>query len=102
MAEFSHIKDIGLMVSELEKTLLFDITEEFTEVKFFDSTKLVRTLKDVYARTKIPFIFIIDEWDCIFREHREDIKSQSLYLDFLRNLMKNQSYIALAYMTALI
>lgn len=102
MAEFSHIEEIGLMVGELEKALLFDITEEFTEVKFFDSTNLVRTLKDVYARTKIPFIFIIDEWDCIFREHKEDIKAQSLYLDFLRNLMKNQSYIALAYMTGIL
>lgn len=102
MAEFSHIEEIGLMVGELEKALLFDITEEFTEVKFFDSTNLVRTLKDVYARTKIPFIFIIDEWDCIFREHKEDIKAQSLYLDFLRNIMKNQSYIALAYMTGIL
>lgn len=102
MAEFSHIEEIGLMVGELEKALLFDLTEEFTEVKFFDSTNLVRTLKDVYTRTKIPFIFIIDEWDCIFREHKEDIKAQSLYLDFLRNLMKNQSYIALAYMTGIL
>ena len=35
MAEFSHIKEIGLMVGELEKALLFDIAEEFTEVKMF-------------------------------------------------------------------
>ena len=47
-------------------------------------------------------MFIIDEWDCIFRKHINDTDAQTKYLDFLRNLLKNQSYIALAYMTGIL
>ena len=63
---------------------------------------LVNVLDKVFAYTKIPFIFIIDEWDCIFRKHKKDTESQTVYLDFLRNLLKDQSYVALAYMTGIL
>lgn len=29
-------------------------------------------MQDIYTKTKIPFLLIIDEWDCIFREYKED------------------------------
>ena len=57
---------------------------------------------DIYGETSDPFIFIIDEWDCIFRENRDDAKGQKIYLDFIRNLLKDQSYVALAYMTGIL
>lgn len=85
-----------------EQEILFDLKEAFPDIHFFDSTHLVRTLKDVYEKTKIPFIFIIDEWDCIFREHKNDTSSQAAYLTFLRNLLKDQSYVAFAYMTGIL
>lgn len=90
------------MLDELKKSILFDILNEFADVNYYDKTKLVRTLKDVFAVKRIPFVFIIDEWDCIFREHKNDKESQTVYLDFLRNLLKNQSYVALAYMTGIL
>ncbi|MCD8023016.1 MAG: ATP-binding protein, partial [Lachnospiraceae bacterium] len=46
--------------------------------------------------------FIIVEWDCIFRIHKNDEELQKKYLDFLRNLLKDQSYVALAYMTGIL
>ena len=63
---------------------------------------LINVLDKAFAQFKIPFIIIIDEWDCIFRKHKEDKDSQTVYLDFLRNLLKNQSYVALAYMTGIL
>ena len=48
---------------------------------------------------RIPFIFIIDEWKCILRENKEDEEAQRIYLDFLRNLLKDKSHVKLAYMT---
>ncbi|NBL01097.1 MAG: AAA family ATPase, partial [Erysipelotrichia bacterium] len=48
------------------------------------------------------FIFIIDEWDCIFREFKQDQKAQEKYLDFLRDLLKDQSYVELCYMTGIL
>ena len=64
--------------------------------------KTGRSLKDVYAVTGTPFVFIIDEWDCIFRMKNTDADSQTMYLNFLRNLLKDQSYVALAYMTGIL
>jgi len=90
------------MLQLLQKSVLFDLLDEFPDVRYFDATKLQRSLRDVYAVKKTPFIFIIDEWDCIFREHKNDSAAQKKYLDFLRNLLKDQSYVALAYMTGIL
>jgi len=48
------------------------------------------------------FLFIIDEWDCIFREAPEDKQAQKAYLDFLRDLLKDRTYVRLAYMTGIL
>ena len=45
---------------------------------------------------------ILDEWDCIFREYKEDKEAQEKYLDFLRDLLKDKAYIHLAYMTGIL
>ena len=37
---------------------------------------LVFAMKDVYAHTKRPFIILIDEWDCLFREYKQDKEVQ--------------------------
>lgn len=59
------------------------------------------SLPDLLTATDDEFIFIIDEWDYIFShelfpEHHGD------FLEFLRNLLKDQPYVALAYMTGVL
>lgn len=63
---------------------------------------MIGSLMDIYGETSDSFIFIIDEWDCIFRENRDNTEEQKIYLDFIRNLLKDQSYVALAYMTGIL
>ena len=41
-----------------------------------------------------PFVVIIDEWDCIFREYKQDREAQEKYLDFLRDLMWEKKHCA--------
>lgn len=41
-------------------------------------------------------------WDCVMRERRNLEELQKPYLDFLRNLLKDQPYVALAYMTGIL
>lgn len=48
------------------------------------------------------FVFIIDEWDCLFREEKENKEAQKNYLDFLRDLFKDRTYVKLAYMTGIL
>ena len=54
-------------------------------------------MQDIFAESECPFIVIIDEWDCIFREFKHDKAAQEIYLDFLRDLLKDKEYIYLAY-----
>lgn len=71
----------------------------------FPSTNLPTALAALFAREereKKGFIFIIDEWDCIFREAPEDKQAQKTYLDFLRDLLKDRTYVKLAYMTGIL
>lgn len=59
-------------------------------------------MQDIYENTKRPFVIIIDEWDCIIREYKQDKDAQEFYLDFLRDLLKDKGYIHLAYMTGIL
>jgi len=93
---------IDEMLDYLKKRLLHEIRKENGDVECFDWNDLVSVLDEVFQEKKIPFIFIIDEWDCVFRVHKSDEASQTKYLDFLRNLLKDQSYAALVYMTGIL
>lgn len=48
------------------------------------------------------FIFLIDEWDAIFRIKREEKEEQEYFLEFLRRLFKDKDYIELVYMTGIL
>ena len=103
MQEFlSQSSDMPEMLALLKKSLLWDMLDSYTELKYFDKTNLTRTMQDIFNQTKIPFVIIIDEWDCIFREYRMEGEAQKLYLDFLRDMLKDKGYIALCYMTGIL
>ena len=68
----------------------------------FDENDLIEAMQDVYEETRRPFVVIIDEWDCIFREYKEDKEAQEIYLDFLRDMLKDKPCIHLAYMTGIL
>lgn len=86
--------DVEAMKIAIEKNILWDLLEEYPDIRYYDSENLVRTLSDIYNAVDIPFVFIIDEWDCIFREKKADKEAQKVYLDFLRNLLKDKQYVA--------
>ena len=69
VSKYPVIKD---MVARLTKELLFDVKMEMPDVTLFDDTDLVRTSKDIFSQKREKFIFIIDEWDSIFRVHRDN------------------------------
>ena len=53
-----------------------------------------------------PFVFIIDEWDAMIREAKEDEKAQEAYLNLLKGWFKNTNFtpkvVAAAYMTGIL
>lgn len=95
-------KTVQQLIQFIEEDLLDELEQEFSELRMPRRKTLVKVLEQAFAQFRIPFVFVIDEWDCIFRVHKNDLESQKLYLDFLRNLLKDQSYVALAYMTGIL
>lgn len=101
MQEFlSMSHDVNEMLGYLQKRIIRDLKRNY-EV-FIDSEQLPWVMADIYSETRIPFVILIDEWDCLFREYQHDVTAQKKYLDFLRGWLKDQPYVALAYMTGIL
>ncbi|GHU63619.1 ATPase AAA [Clostridia bacterium] len=98
----SGSKDIEGMIADIEETLLEEMLDAYPDCKFRRPGDMFRTLRDIAEQTGKSFVVIIDEWDCIFRVHKNSKDAQDKYLDFLRNFMKDNEAIALAYMTGIL
>ncbi len=86
----------------LEQEVLEELREEYGDFYKRQDIGLAAALRKIYAKTGRGFIFLIDEWDCVMRERQDSEEMQKKYLDFLRNLLKDQSYVALTYMTGIL
>ena len=62
---------------------------------------MISVFENIFMETGIPFVFIIDEWDCVLRYYSSE-SEQKKYLDYLYALFKGQPYVALAYMTGIL
>jgi len=103
MQEFlSEADSIEEMVQELRLTLTDELVDKYPDVRYRKKSKFIQVMRDVYRETKRPFIILIDEWDCVFRANKVSADDHEIYLDFLRQWLKDQSYVGLAYMTGIL
>ena len=98
----AEASDITELLSFVEEDVTEELLKEYSSLSYPKRISFTKILETIYNETSIPFVFIIDEWDCVFREPKNDTDSQTKYLDFLRNLLKDKSYVALAYMTGIL
>lgn len=98
----SRSGEVSKMVSYLEAAVLKDMAAEYPELSVNPEDHLSSALEKIYSIHKKGFVIIIDEWDCIFREKKSAKEAQNLYLDFLRDLLKDKVYVKLAYMTGIL
>ncbi len=89
------------MTEYLEWAVIAEMRKVYGGVFPEQETALAVVLEQIYVETDRQFVFLIDEWDCVMREKQEEAL-QKHYLDFLRNLLKDQPYVALAYMTGIL
>lgn len=73
------------MLEMLKNYLVSDFEETYPEVRFRDKKNLIQVMKDVFFYTRCPFVILIYEWDCLFREYKQDKEAQKKYLDFLHS-----------------
>lgn len=102
MQRFLSEAEPGKVTEYLEQEVLEELQDEYGEFLKRKDLGLAAALRRIYAKTDREFIFLIDEWDCVMREKKAAEDLQKQYLDFLRNLLKDQPYVAFAYMTGIL
>lgn len=93
----NSIEDMLILLSE---EVIFELTQKYPVTTSRNILSLV--LSRIFSQYNESFIFIIDEWDCVFRDFKQDKEAQEKYLDFLRNLLKDKSYVKMCYMTGIL
>jgi hypothetical protein len=94
-------KDFLRSLDTIRNRLLDELEEAYPEVKY-DPEDLFYSFDKFYRKSGKKFVIVIDEWDSVFREYKYDKDGQKLYLDFLRDWLKDREYVALAYMTGIL
>ncbi len=95
--------DKNNFLESLKKTLLVDLSKAFPEVDI-EGLPLGKAIVEINSSTHERFIFLIDEWDVIFREEPNSPLCDE-YIKFLRSLFKAldvSSCFDLVYMTGIL
>ncbi|MBQ7564193.1 MAG: AAA family ATPase [Lachnospiraceae bacterium] len=98
---FKEGVDVEDALKKIQTRVYRDFGKVYPEVEL-DPDDFVYSMELISHESGKSFVIIIDEWDAIFRECKEDEKGQTRYLDFLRNWLKDKDYVALAYMTGIL
>ena len=102
MQQFLIEADAGNVIKYLEQEVLRELRKVYGQYLDREGIRLAAALREIFVETGRQFIFLIDEWDCVMRERQESEAMQKQYLDFLRDLLKDQPYVALAYVTGIL
>ena len=96
----NNIKDVNNLVKQLKDDITYDLIRRFGNNHRLDG--LIWLMKSISGMTGLRFIILIDEYDYIFREFKDNRELQKEYLYFLCYLIKDKSYLALAYITGIL
>ena len=91
------------LVEKIKEYIIDDFKKSFNDEIDY-SKKFNVILMSVYQKTTIPFVIIIDEWDCVIR-NSDDKELVHSYLQFLHSLFKSEeskAFLALGYITGIL
>ncbi|MCD8370728.1 MAG: ATP-binding protein [Clostridiales bacterium] len=102
----STTPDIRYIVEDLQKCVIRELKEKFEDIFEAEERSLPRVLAQISGKTGNEFVIIIDEWDALFREVKDNEALQKEYIQLLRGLFKGgtatDESIAAAYMTGIL
>jgi hypothetical protein len=104
VAEFlSESPDVKGMVEGLKAALIKELRQAHADCpEIAEASTIMEMLREIYNLTDVNFVFVFDEWDCALRLAKNDTAGHKAYFEFLRSLLKDKSYVALAYMTGIL
>jgi len=95
----SETNNVDGMIDLVTNDICSEIEEHYPQ---YTEQRLIKLFREIHKSSGKPFVFIIDEWDCVFRVLQSDKTGQKKYLDFLRLILKDKEYVALAYITGIL
>ncbi len=104
-AAFNDTRNKKEFISILQRDIIDELTKKFPNVLDKKDDTLRKAITKIKSETNEKFIFLIDEWDVIFREQENNIKLCEEYTELLRSLFKSSdasSCIDLVYMTGIL
>ena len=94
------------IVEKVETEIIAELKEFFPNLLYRDGDNLAGVLYTITSQpNQEKFIIIIDEWDAILREWKEDSVAVKEYLDLLRGLFKSSNAMSMfagVYMTGIL
>ena len=99
-----YIDSNGNFLEELKKLLIKELDEYFPNILTSDDDTIVKAIIKINLKTDQSFIFLIDEWDVIFREEPNSSLCKE-YFELLNTLFKgskSSEAIELVYMTGIL
>ena len=93
------------VVGYIQEQVIAELKKEYPECLQSTDVSLPAVLANINARTREQYIIIIDEWDCLFREDKNNEKLQKEYINLLRGLFKGTpsgAFLKLAYITGIL
>ncbi len=92
------------IANDIAQTIRLEVVTDRPELASI--TRVSECLRKYVDLTGKKFIFIIDEWDVVIREAKDDNTTQTAYLNLLREWFKNGNFtvdvVAAAYMTGIL
>jgi len=92
-------------VLQIHRNVIEELKEIYTDCICHSDQNLPAVMAKINKVYHTKFIVIIDEWDALFRENREDEDAQRDYITLLRGLFKDapsKRFIKLAYVTGIL
>ena len=104
------VPGVASLADYLEYSIITELREQQNFAACFEkhnikNTGLLVALSSLQNDLNAQFIFIMDEWDLICREYRNDEQLQKDYIDLLKDLFKTddgQACFVLAYLTGIL
>lgn len=99
----SNCQEIKKVVSFIQEQVVQELRTFYPDVKTEET--LPMTLSRINEANGEKFIIIIDEWDALFREAKDDTELQKEYIQLLRGLFKSSQtdkMIEAAYITGIL
>ena len=89
-------------IRRISEGLKHDLLAAFPDISTTNKTAVWDLLAIISAKYDTQFVFVMDEWDAVFHLPFITDGEKEEYILFLKSLLKDQEYVALAYITGIL